>query len=360
MISVLIVQNRIAEYRVPIFNRLAEIYKLTVCYSDGDMPNGINFQVIHNKNNRGKLWWRYEKSMRKTMKDFDVTIIPMDTRQIDYHFALLFKNTAVIVWGIGVSASYNVKFDSKQRSKTLLARDFYKLADASLFYSQYPIDKLKNHAYPTERYFVANNTVEVMKTKIQTEKNSILFIGTLYPQKRIHELLSAYYEAFKVESSIPELVIIGDGTEKESILSFVNEHNIESKVKVTGEIFDENKLSEYYSCALACISPNQAGLSVLKSMGYGVPYITYRDAITGGERLNISHMTNGVLFDDFSQIKEIILDIHQNRQKYIDMGVSAYKYYWKYRTPEIMVKGFVNAIEYVYRKRYKRDGAVEK
>lgn len=98
---------------------------------------------------------------------------------------------------------------------------------------------------------------------------------------------------------------------------------------------------------IVCISPDQAGLSVLKSFGYGVPFVTHRDAITGGERLNIENGVNGVLFDSFDEITEIIKDCAERPECYMEMGKSAKKYYDENRTVRQMVNGFLEAIEFV-------------
>jgi glycosyltransferase involved in cell wall biosynthesis len=82
-------------------------------------------------------------------------------------------------------------------------------------------------------------------------------------------------------------------------------------------------------------------------MGYGVPFVTMYDSITGGERLNIQHGINGVLLKDLSEMKEIILDITENPQKFVQMGSAARKYYLENRKPEDMANGILSAIEYV-------------
>lgn len=102
--------------------------------------------------------------------------------------------------------------------------------------------------------------------------------------------------------------------------------------------------------ALACISPKQAGLTVLESMGYGVPFITHSNAITGGEVLNIHNGIDGVIFEDDHDLVNIIKEISINPSKYIEMGQAAKKFYDQNRTIDHMAKGLWNAIQYAYDK----------
>ena len=90
----------------------------------------------------------------------------------------------------------------------------------------------------------------------------------------------------------------------------------------------------------------QAGLSVLESMGCGVPFITSENAITGGESFNIQHGVNGILMKNLGDLKNIILDISKDTSKYIKMGERAYRHYWECRKPQDMAQGIINAIEY--------------
>ena len=342
---VVLFQNRIMEYRVPVFNRLNKHFDLTIIYTEGEVPCGCECITKRVPKKKGKLFWKFNENIKKITEGYEVAILPMDLRQIDYLGLILTGRIKTISWGIGVNASYDTPFDSGKVSR-LLKWIYIKKTDACIFYSDYARQKYLDYV-DKRKLFVADNTVEVNKISLDTEKTRLLFIGSLYKEKLIFELLYAYRDAYKECSDVQDLYIIGEGIERDSIERFINHNKLGDKIHLCGQIFDENTLAEMFRQSIACISPNQAGLSVLKSMGYGVCFITHKNAITGGERLNISNGINGVLFEDFSNLKTILLDIANNPGKYIFLGEEAYQYYWHKRTPEHMVEGFVDAIEYV-------------
>ena len=124
-------------------------------------------------------------------------------------------------------------------------------------------------------------------------------------------------------------------------------NGLQDKIEMKGAIYDVHEKAKVICRAIACVSPFQAGLSVLECLGYGVPFVTCKDAITGGELFNIQNGKNGVLLDDAGELKDVILDMTNNKRKYIIMGENGYSYYWKYRTPEIMAQGLIDAIRFV-------------
>ena len=345
--KVLIIQSVIPHYRIPIFNALAEKVDLTVVYDTGKVPDGANFatekvRVIHAIN---KIWI-HMKNMLRMAKKYDVVISMLDSSYLTTR--LLGKvrgKTKLILWGIGVAASYKVRFDSLPEA-AVAYKKMIEQADAALFYSSYPIDKYAGMGVPREKLFAANNTVKVLPIQ-KCEKTSILFVGSLYRAKKIFELLECYRNAHTMCEKLPELVIVGDGEDADPVKEWVAEHGYEDKIVLTGAIYDENILSDYFARAIVCISPDQAGLSVLKSFGYGVPFVTHKDAITGGERLNITNGENGILFDSFDEITDIIQDCAEHPERYIEMGQKAKKYYDENRTIKHMVGGFLEAITFV-------------
>lgn len=345
--KVLIIQSTIPHYRVPIFNELAGAVDLSLVYDNGSVPEGVKFaskkvDVINIKN---KLWI-HKKNMIFTAKKYDVVISMLDPSYLTTRLLCKIRGkTKLILWGIGVAASYGVRFDSLPET----AMSYMKMinqADAALFYSPYPVDKYSKMGVSESKLFVANNTVQVLQIE-DCERSNILFVGSLYREKKIFELLECYKEAHSICNTLPKLVIVGDGEDAAPVKKWVEENHYEQQILLPGAIYDEKTLSEYFSNAIVCISPDQAGLSVLKSFGYGVPFVTHKDAITGGERLNIEDGVNGVLFDSFDEITEIIKECADHPEKYVEMGKNAKKYYEENRTVSHMVSGFVDAINFV-------------
>jgi glycosyltransferase involved in cell wall biosynthesis len=263
---------------------------------------------------------------------------------LPFHINRKFK---LIYWTIGVSADYDKRFDYVKQWDFL--RDFiYKRADALIFYTDIPIKKYIQRGYLKDVLFVAPNTVEVYKEiDKKFNKDRILFIGTLYKQKGIIELLNNYKIAYNQSHNILPLYIIGGGDEFDSINEWIKKNGLYDKVILTGPIFDPITKASYFQKSFACISPLQAGLSVLESMGYGVPFVTMFNSFTGGERFNIIDGVNGILMENLSQLKDIIIDISGNKDKYIKLGNNALEYYLKNTKPEDMVDGLSNAIDFV-------------
>lgn len=353
---VLLIQEYIAHYRMPIFNMLAECVDLTVIYSEGELPSNARFTALYipkktipiNLLIKRTAVTISKKSYYKIAKDFDVVISIAYYRWIDMiMLEFLPHRYKLIYWGIGVAASYGVPYDSS----VSFAKETFrhaKIVDAMLFYSDYPVRKYISMGLSPHKLFVANNTVEVESMPYVSEgRDSILFIGTLYKEKKVDELIKAYIVAYKLNRNIPRLIIIGDGEERYYLEKLVIDSNMCTKVSFVGRITDENILRDYFSKSLLCVSPNQAGLSVLKSMGYGVPFVTCKEAITGGEIFNIKDGINGILVRDFYDLVDIIGRSATNPEWCLRLGKSAYDFYHEYRRPQDMVQGFLDALNYV-------------
>ncbi len=349
MKKLLIIQNLIPHYRNNVFNEISKHYDLTVLYTDGNEPKNVNFKFKKIKYIRvprvGKIALI---NLKKLINQYDAIISNIGLGIFSLHKIIKETKKPYILWGIGVSASYNCRYDSDNKFFIKLIKAA-KEVDACLFYSDYPVKKYIKSGVPQDKLFVANNTVTVLPIE-KTEKNIFLFVGTLYKQKKIDTLLEEYYEAYKTNEDIYPLVIIGDGPEKENIKNWIDGAGLNKKIQLVGEITKEEEISFYFAKALLCLSPDQAGLSVLKSMGYGVPFVTCKDAITGGEIFNIENGKNGYLIKDFTQIRTVLLDAMEDEQKIILMGEKAKDYYYQNRTVDKMVKGFVDSVEYALKK----------
>jgi len=346
--KVLILYNNLFHYRIPIFDLLAEKCQLTVAFSIGpNTKENVKFDIFKLPIIKYKRFVLHKDNVFKICQKYDVVIAYGDIAWLKLSTLPFYKNRnfKVIFWSPGVSASYDKKFDDVTKWDSI--RDyFYKKADALVFYTDYPIKKYVNRGFDRRKLFVAPNTVSIGEGKEET-KDSLLFIGTMYLQKGILTLLKIYKEAYIENNNILPLNIIGGGEDFEKVKNWIYENGLNNKIKMLGPIFNIDEKAFFFKKSFACLSPTQAGLGVLESMGYGVPFITMNDSITGGERLNIIDGKNGMLLSKIDELKEVILDISRDQNKYLKMGEYALKYYNNGHKPIDMSNGLFKAIDYV-------------
>lgn len=347
--KVLLLDNDLIHYRIPIYNILGDKFEFThACCYPKQIDEPMNFKrITFHPYTIGSFELQKDK-IYKLCQGFDAVICQGDIHYLQYaslplHCHRKFK---LAFWGIGVSSSYDKHFDTVTKWDDV--RDFfYKKADAQIFYTDYPIEKYVRRGYKRESLFVAPNTVEVEDFDENAERKNLLFIGTLYAQKGIMHLLNAYFEAYQENHGIPQLDIIGKGPDSEKVNEWIESRGLSKKIIMHGAIYDKKQKAKFFEQSLACISPMQAGLSVLESQGYATAYITTKDAITGGEIFNIENGKSGVLLDAVNQLKESIVDIANNPQKYVSMGQAGRKHYLDCRKPLDMAQGFIDAVDYM-------------
>lgn len=350
--KVLIVYNKVWSYREKIFNLLNEEYDLTVGYSDPKfVDKQYNFKTLYLPVKKVGPFELHVHNLHEVASGYDVVIGISNIRWLSLA-KLVFKskrNYKLGYWGIGVTASYENKFDSKS-SWDKLRFLISKKSDFTIFYSSYPIKRYVDASIPRQKLFVANNTTEVEFEgdidKVLDTKRDLLFIGTLYKQKGIDELLQAFYELSLRNESLPNLLIIGDGPERETIEVFIKEKGMTDKVKLYGSIYDPKQISTIFNEAMICVSPNQAGLSVLTSMGNATSFVTREDATTGGEIFNVENKVNGIIYKEQEKLSDVLQWVIDNPKEVEKMNRNAYDFYINNRTPQMMANEISNAIKF--------------
>lgn len=348
MVKVLILQEILMPYRIPIYKILAQKYDLTIgCFKIHKNTQIDNIKVIQLEEYKiGKL--SIAKGLSRITPQYDVVISLVHFHILNYCALFLKKEKyKKISWTIGVRASYNKNYSLEPEHSLyfVFLKEILKKADANIFYTKGPISLWEKEGIDRKKMFVAQNTVEIFNCPDTDKKEikSILFIGTLYKQKKTDELIDAYLKVCETKTNYYDLDIIGDGDD----LARLKGKYDNPKIHFWGSIYKEKDLYEFFKKAIVCVSPGQAGLSVLKSMGYGVPYVTRKNAITGGEILNITNEENGFIYSTEDDLVRILDDLDKNKNKYLIAGEKAKDYYNKNATPSIMAQGIIDAIEYV-------------
>lgn len=350
--KVLIVYNRIWNYRIPIFELLAKEFDLTVAHCDKTETREFDdFKTVFLDTRRIIAVNVHISNLFKIAQSFDVVIGLYGPKWLSIMLLLMRRDRRykVLLWGIGVSASYTKRFD-QHTYWDWIRFYFARKADAIILYSDYPVKKHIANGVRSEKIFVANNTVRVAETStnpVNSKKATFIFVGTLYLQKGVNILLEAFKRLNLSDGKCPDLDIIGSGPEFSTIRSWIDTNDLSHKINLHGAIYDEALLAKYFENAIACISPNQAGLSVLTSMAHGVPFITSKNAITGGEIFNIQDGQNGFIFDGTSEglyliMNQLANDIECARK----MGAKAKEHYYSSRRPEQTARSIIDAVNY--------------
>lgn len=351
MAKVLILNGTISDYRVSTLNHIAQKHKLVIVYflKDDTVAN-CEFEKI--KLDYRKVGPFYIiKGLDRLCKGFDVVIFPPDAHQISYCL-LPFKPTRfkTISWGIGFRCSYEHPYlpYRKHGIVDFVNHCILSASDANLFYMPTAREFWKNTSLNLNKTFIATNTTVIEEMEFRPElKKDFLFVGTLYKKKGVDLLLQAFNEAVSSVETDIKLHIVGKGDERAALENYVMEHHLQDKVIFHGPIYDEKALSKLFQQSLLCFSPTQAGLSVPKSMGYGVPFVTRKDAITGGEIYHITPNENGIVYERNEELLPIMREAMSNPAKFVDMGRKAKDYYNQHATVAHMAKGVLDAIDYV-------------
>ena len=340
--KILITQNKILHYRKALFNMLCTIYDVTVLHSGTPSVNDGDFykEIIVPMKKIGPFYLQ-SGVLSEIKKDYAAVVVMCDLHWVNNMLSLYFhsKKTKFIWWGSWLTDKYFV-----DKIKISLAKQ----ADANIFYSEEAKNSFAVRHVPESKLFVANNTFDVgvrVNASEHPTKNRILFVGSLDERKENDILIKAFHNIIQnIDASI-NLTIIGEGITRTALEEMVAAYKLTDRVNFEGKITDTAKLRDYYAESIVSVSYGQAGLSVLQSLGYGVPFVTKKGAISGGEKTNIMDGYNGYFCENNEQsLSDTLLKLCNNIDFARQLGANAYDYYSKHCTIENMVAGFQKAI----------------
>ena len=123
-----------------------------------------------------------------------------------------------------------------------------------------------------------------------------------------------------------------------------NELGVSDRVRFQGEVTDPEVLRDFFSRAIAYVSPGAVGLAVLHAFAYGVPVITGRENYHGPEADNLNS-ENSIIYSSDSDLPTILSQLALEPSLPARLGRNAFELYNKQMTIDAMVAGFRGAIE---------------
>lgn len=165
---------------------------------------------------------------------------------------------------------------------------------------------------------VVNNSFFENKTP-STQRKGILFVGRLLEIKNVDFLLKAYKKYQNQVDNPEQLIIVGDGPEKEFLEDFTQKNEIKN-VSFEGNL-QIDEVQKLYNASRFFVLPSKSepwGLVVNEAMAAGLPVLVSQKCGCAGEL--VKHQKNGYIIqvEDTEDLTEKLLELHNLDQKKYD------------------------------------------
>jgi glycosyltransferase involved in cell wall biosynthesis len=314
--TVAVAQRQIPHYRIPFFRALRtrleqENVKLRLisgtAYEGHIIRTTMEEVEILPTTEIGPFLWNRFSSLTH---DVDLLIIPQQIKQLDlYHLLckrLFSKGPKIAFWGHGKDFQSAAPNGLTERLKRYLSRR----VDWWFAYNDLSARVVRELGFTPARITSVVNAIDTIGLETRKESltqseiaaareelgistsNVAIFTGGLYSVKRLPFLFSAA-ELIRLQIPDFELIVIGDGPEKEWVTKTVAPH---PWIHFLGAKNDHDKVP-YWALAKLLLMPGGVGLIVLDSFALGVPMVTTDTRLHGPEIQYLQSGDNGFLVE---------------------------------------------------------------
>lgn len=318
---------------------------------DGNSKNIFKaFSTIYSKENK--------KVMTKALEDFqpDIVHINLFQRHLTYSIikAIKEKNIPIVFTAHDLQAvcpasamlcngqicskclndnkfqCYKNKCVKKSTLKSLLSsieateykkKKIYDKIDVIISPSDFVGNMIKKDGIKS-KIITLHNFVDIDNFNNQNNKdeNYVFYLGRLSIEKGIINLLQAFSKQDK-----GSLYIAGDGPEKENIIKYIKDNNLEKRVKLLG-FLNQSQVKEYISKSSFVVVPSvwyeNCPYSILETLSMGKPII---GSNIGGIPELIENNKNGFLYkyNDINALSKIINKLFSDKKLRNKLGKQA-------------------------------------
>ena len=210
-----------------------------------------------------------------------------------------------------------------------IRRFIYRRAHAYIGYYSQAEDVVLSYGLRPTAFFYGNTTdtdsllsirkVLIDKTLLLDKRPRILHIGRLVKWKKVDLLIKAFsliVERYRDS----ELVIVGDGPEKDALIKRSIDLGLRDKIIFTGAVYDLIELAQYMNESSVYVLAGMGGLSINDAMCFSLPIIC--SVCDGTEKDLVFEGENGFFFkeDDVADLTEKLNWILSDLPKAVQMG----------------------------------------
>lgn len=302
--EIVFVQTVIPHYRVRFFQSLqaelgqrlhvisgTEDWTLDVAHADGVTHASARNRFLLGR----RLLW--QSGVVRPALEAPVAVINLNPRILSSWVVLLVRHVRgrkTVLWG-------HVWSRAGRTSRTERIRGaMRRLADVLVVYTETEARTARS-LRGSHRVVAAANALyseaELGPPPAVEHTTDFVFVGRLVDEKQPGILLDAFGRALAQLPADTRLVFVGDGPLRSSLESAALERQLSDRVVFAGHVSKVEGLRRIFAPAIASVSPGTAGLSVIQSLGFGVPTIVADRARHGPELEAAIEGDNAILFD---------------------------------------------------------------
>lgn len=282
--KVVIVQQLLAQYRVPFFDGLRRSLA----------ESGIELALVHGQATGARAARRDEAALpwatkianrsvelrgheiavwqpaRHFLHDADLVIVEHANRLLLNYLLMALRPPRLAFWGHGANLQSSAPNGIRERFKraTALQADWY------FAYTAGCADRVARIGFPSERICVVNNSIQISEADpVPRKPHSAVYVGALDAFKRIDFLLEA---AELVRYRIPDfsLEIAGDGPERDRVATAASRADW---ITYHGPVYGVEKQKLLQGAEILLV-PGLVGLVAVDSFGARTPIVTLADS----------------------------------------------------------------------------------
>ena len=265
------------------------------------------------------IFWKMIKTTKALLKKNSIIHVHWLPNVLPALFLRKVYGTPFLVVVRGSEQAYITKGIFKSIVKNIIKDSEYVIS-VSATLRERMIDNFEN---PKRTVYIPNGVdlVTGIDSKAFFEKKlSLVFVGNLTSNKAVHVLLQALAN-LELETKF-HLSIVGDGPEKDTLLSQARSYDIEQNVSFLGSV-DHSRVQEIIQtgCLFVLPSYSEGTPNVVKeAMACARPVIATN---VGGIPELIEHGVNGLLFEpgDHQTLSKHITYLAENRDTAQEMGM---------------------------------------
>lgn len=252
---------------------------------------------------------------------------------------------------------------AKYMIATWLRKQYYGVMDGCVTYIDDAFDIMGSYGVPKEKIFVTynspdtdvllrvNDAIGAAEPILPVNPFRIIHIGRLVYWKRVDLLLRAV-AALRSEFPRIELVVVGDGPQKEQLIALAKKSGIESLVNFIGSVYEPEKLGRLLKVSSLYVLAGMGGLSINEAMCFGKPVVC--SVCDGTEKKLVRENYNGKYFreGDERDLSKVLKQLLSDPALLQTMGMRSLEIIRNEVNVHTVIDGYLRAFSYVTQRQF--------